>query len=278
MLARCHDTRRWCGLVAAPGRRPDGPSSGAIEDLGCGSLARAGRPRRWPRGTVSRSRCRPSAPARRADAAAARTRVRSPGGKCAIEHPRVHCSVHHAVSMNSTGDGGRVRRTWRVSASRTARRLSPASSWATRSATGPNVNEAMTPGCPRRRRGVERHLGGRTGLRALAAEAVGPPERLVVDDEGLGLGSRDRARVEGSAVVGEHRVEGDLEGERRRHADHGVASRHRDVGGADLDMVVALGDGADRGCQAHRVAQGLGDALSRSARRRPPSCSPASRL
>src|ERR1700681_2037521 len=31
-------------------------------------------------------------------------RVRSPGGKWAIEQPRVHGSVHHAVSMNSTGD------------------------------------------------------------------------------------------------------------------------------------------------------------------------------
>src|ERR1700686_3524770 len=74
-------------------------------------------------------------------------RVSPPGGKWAIEHPRVHCSVHHAVSMNSWGvvalDPNLLDR-----APSTSRRLSLSLSEPTRSATAPNVNDAMTPGVP----------------------------------------------------------------------------------------------------------------------------------
>ena len=65
------------------------------------------------------------------------------------------------------------------------------------------------------RRRVDGDLGGRARLGGLTAEAVGSPERLVVDDERLGLRSGHRAAVEGLAIVGQRRIEVDVERQRR---------------------------------------------------------------
>ena len=110
-------------------------------------VRRIGRPRRWHRGRSSPSRCRPSGSGRTARGAAARAADSTPGGKCAIEQPRVHSSFHQAVSTNRLGVAA-LGPSRRVSASTTASRRSVASSWSRRSATGPNVNEAITPGVP----------------------------------------------------------------------------------------------------------------------------------
>ena len=74
-------------------------------------------------------------------------RMRIPGRRCAIEQPRVHCSSDHAVSTKATGSSARRPRR-AASALSTALRRSTGSSFCTRAATGPNVNDAITPGVP----------------------------------------------------------------------------------------------------------------------------------
>ena len=59
-----------------------------------------------------------------------------------------------------------------MSASSTAFRRSAGSMASTRAATGPNVNDAMTPRFPADGRRVDRHLRGRAGLGGLAAEPL----------------------------------------------------------------------------------------------------------
>src|SRR3954470_3856787 len=73
--------------------------------------------------------------------------VSVPGVRWAIEQPRVHSSLNHAVSTKSTGLAafGPNRA---VSLSMTACRRSSGSSVSTFCATGPNVKDAITPGEP----------------------------------------------------------------------------------------------------------------------------------
>jgi hypothetical protein len=70
-----------------------------------------------------------------------------PGAQCAIEHPRVHSSFHHGVSTNADGVAARGPKRATMPA-RTRRRRSSAPSASMRSATGPKVNDASTPGLP----------------------------------------------------------------------------------------------------------------------------------
>ena len=96
----------------------------------------------------------------------------------------------------------------------------------------------MTPG-PRSPACVEGDLGRRPGLGRLPAEAVGAPERLVVDHERLRLGAGDRLAVQRGPVLGQHRIEGDVQHQRGRDGDHGVAAATDHVR-VDDDVIVAL--------------------------------------
>ena len=87
------------------GHRPRPRSSSATEDLARRPARPSARRRRWRRARSSPSRCRPSARGRTARAASGPCRVSIPGGRWAKEHPRLHSSVHHAVSTTSTGVG-----------------------------------------------------------------------------------------------------------------------------------------------------------------------------
>src|SRR5262249_30210908 len=73
--------------------------------------------------------------------------VRIPGDQCAMEQPRVHLSCHQGGSVNSNGEAGGGPKRF-TKASTRSRRRSLGSSASIRSATGPKVNEAMTPGRP----------------------------------------------------------------------------------------------------------------------------------
>ena len=95
----------------------------------------------------------------------------------------------------------------------------------------------------------------------LAAESLGAPERLVVHHERLALRAGDRGAVQLSAVVGEHRVERDLEREGGRHAHDRVPGRDLEVAGVDEHAFVALRDQPDGRVEPHRVAELGGDLL-----------------
>ena len=149
--------------------------------------------------------------------------------------------------MNSTGDAARG-----PSRRGRARRAPPA-----RRSAGSSASSALGDrsererrdhaGRARRRRRVEGHLGRRAGLGGLAAEAVGPPERLVVDDERLRLRA---ARPRCGTASSDRRAAPDRTRSRAR-APAGPSRRtcravDHDVAGLDDDAIVALRDRPDR--------------------------------
>ena len=92
-------------------------------------------------------------------------------------------------------------------------------------------------------------------LGRLAAEPVVAPERLVVHDQRLRLRPGDHPSVERLPVRRQHRVELDLQRQRRRHGHHDPGCVHGDTVGGDHDGVVLLGDRADGRAEVDGVAE-----------------------
>ena len=77
---------------------------------------------------------------------------------------------------------------------------------------------------------------------ALSAEAVVAPERFVVDQECLRLGTGHGCGVQSPTISVQLWIPRHLESERRWYGDDHVVRRHRYPVGLDLDMIVALPD------------------------------------
>ena len=110
----------------------------------------------------------------------------------------------------------------------------------------------MTPGRARGGCRVDRDLRRRLRAGGLAAEAVRAPERLVVDEQRLRLRTRGRVTVQRQTVLRQHRIEGDLQRQRRRNGDDGVPSRHRQLGALDDDVVSPLDEWRAPACSGGR--------------------------